>query len=114
MHNGAQYLNNCPASDELSALMFAHYAKLYAEMDLKYTPLFIRMRSIFGIKPVYEINLLSMTLLHDTLVADYYLGRTFPSGFDMRDLDNLRHLTQWLMILVYSGQFSAALSTPLF
>lgn len=26
---------------------------------------------------------------------------------------NLRHLTHWLMVLVYSGNFSAALSTPL-
>lgn len=30
MHNGAEYLNNCPNTDELSALMFAHYGKQYA------------------------------------------------------------------------------------
>ena len=72
------------------------------------------MRNLFGIKPVYELNLLSMTLLYDTLVADQHLGRVFPAGFDQKDLDNLRHLTHWLMIIVYSGQFSAALSTPLF
>lgn len=114
MHNGAAFLGNCPNADEMSALMLAHYAKEYAAQDLIYTPLYIRMRNLFGIKPVYELNLLSMTLLYDTLVADQFLGRAFPAGFDQMDLDNLRHLTHWLMIIVYSGQFSAALSTPLF
>lgn len=94
--------------------MLATHAKEYATQDLLYTPLYIRMRTIFGIKPVYELNLLSMTLLYDTLVADQFLGRSFPPNFDLFDLNNMRHLTHWLMVLVYSGKLSATLSTPLF
>ena len=55
-----------------------------------------------------------MTLLYDTLVADQFLGRPFPSDFDPFDLNNMRHLTHWMMALIYSGKLSATLSTPLF
>lgn len=50
--------------------MLLHYAKEYVEIDTYYTPLYIRMRNLFGIKPIYELNLLTMTMLYDTLIAD--------------------------------------------
>ena len=83
-------------------------------MDAYYAPVYARMRNIFGINSTYELNLLAMTLLYDSLIADEFLGRSFPDGFEDSDLMNLRHLTHWLMVLIYSGEFSAALSTPLF
>lgn len=53
-----------------------------ALMDLEYTPLFLRMANLFNLKPSLEANIVVMALLYDNLVANYYMGKSFPSGFD--------------------------------
>ena len=83
-------------------------------MDLEYSLLFARLKFIFDIKSIAEVNLASSTIIYDTLIADYFLGRPFPEGFAYDDLMNLRHLTHYLELLGESDEQAAAVCTPLF
>lgn len=83
-------------------------------IDLEYTPLFLRMAPIFKLKPSYEANVGVMALLYDNIIADYYLGKPFPPGFDWQDLMNLRHLSQIMMSVAYEGNAGKAKSSLLF
>jgi hypothetical protein len=82
-------------------------------MDLEYTSFFIKMTKIFKLK-VPEANLAIMLLLHENQIAYHYMGHELPSDFDWSDLMNLRHLSQYFMILIYEGMAGKAKSTLLF
>ena len=91
-----------------------HKTAHVAALDLEYTPFFLRVASIFKLKPQYEANIGVMVLLYDNLIAEHYKGRQFPWEFSWHDLMNLRHLYQLMMSLTFEGDAGRAKSSILF
>lgn len=53
---------------------------------------------------------MGLSRLYDTLLCDYYLGRPIP--LSASDMDSLRHLHEYLYMVIHSGTYSRIISTP--
>jgi len=51
--------------------------------------------------------------LYDTIICDLYLGRPIPDTFNDHDMDELRYIQNYILILIYGGELARVESTPI-
>ena len=70
------------------------------------------MKLVFNLSSI-QVSILSMANLYDTLLCDESLGREIPESVDKADMKQLKYLSDYFNSLMYNGNFSQILTTPL-
>ena len=109
--DGEYYLENCDSYMEWEELMIAENFQDYSNVTLYYAPFIEKLRKLFNLT-LEESNLVGLSRLYDTLYCDRYLGRAVPISNE--EMDNLRHLHNYLYMLIHSGTYRRIIGTPLF
>lgn len=113
VHDGEAYLENCDNYMAWEELMIAENLKDYENVTLSYEAFIVRLKRLFGLSDK-SANLVGLSKLYDTLICDKYLGKALPEGLSSLDLENLRHLHDYLYLMIHSGTYTRIISTPLF
>jgi hypothetical protein len=100
----------CPNAGLIKTKRLQEIAKNLTAFEAQHSVLMAKARLVFNLT-VLQMNIPSMSDLHDTLISDITIGKTLPTEWNDYDMKSLRFISDYYNTLLYEGSYALTFST---